>query len=83
MAGFDEVATALIAGLGGKDNIKHLEPCTTRIRVEVNDESAIDEPALKATGAHGVMRRGSVVQVVMGLQSDNIEQVMRRQMEEG
>ena len=83
MAGFDEVATALIAGLGGKDNIHHLEPCTTRIRVEVHDEGGIDEAALKATGAHGVMRRGKVVQVVMGLQSDNIEQVMRRQMESG
>lgn len=83
MAGFDDVAEQLIAGLGGKENIKHLEPCTTRIRVEVNDEGGIDEPALKATGAHGVMRRGKVVQIVMGLQSDNIEQVMRRQMDAG
>jgi glucose-like phosphotransferase system IIB component len=83
MAGFDEVATQLIEGLGGKDNIKHLEPCTTRIRVEVHDEGPVDEAALKSTGAHGIMHRGKVFQIVMGLQSDNIEQVMRRQMEAG
>lgn len=83
MSDFDDVATQLIAGLGGKDNIKHLEPCTTRIRVEVEDGEGIDEAALKATGAHGVMRRKKVVQIVMGLQSDNIEQAMRRQMESG
>lgn len=32
---------------------------------------------------HGSMHRGKVYQIVMGLQSDNIEQVMRRQMEAG
>lgn len=83
MSEFDDVAAQLLEGLGGKDNIKHLEPCTTRIRVEVHDEGPVEESVLKATGAHGIMHRGKVYQIVMGLQSDNIEQVMRRQMEAG
>ena len=81
--GFEEVAGQVIAGLGGKENIKNMEPCITRIRVQVADMAKIDEPALKAAGAHGVMKMGSAVQVVMGTQSDNIEAEMRRIMEGG
>ena len=32
----------------------------------------VDEKALKAAGAHGVMRAGSVVQVVVGPEADNL-----------
>ncbi|MBA3349357.1 MAG: PTS transporter subunit EIIB [Actinobacteria bacterium] len=81
--GFEEVAGQVIAGLGGKENIKNMEPCITRIRVQVADMAKIDEPALKAAGAHGVMKMGSAIQVVMGTQSDNIEAEMRRIMESG
>ncbi|CAN5310119.1 PTS glucose/sucrose transporter subunit IIB [soil metagenome] len=79
--GFEEVAGQVIAGLGGKENIENMEPCITRIRVQVADKAKIDEPALKAAGAHGVMKMGSAIQVVMGTQSDNIEAEMRRIME--
>ncbi len=81
IVGFEDVAEKVIAGLGGKENIKNMEPCITRIRVEVADKSKVDESGLKAAGAHGVMKMGSVVQVVMGTQSDNIEAEMRQIME--
>jgi PTS system N-acetylglucosamine-specific IIB component len=32
----------------------------------------VDEAALKAAGAHGVIRAGSVVQVVVGPEADNL-----------
>jgi PTS system N-acetylglucosamine-specific IIB component len=51
------------------------------LRVELHDMSKLDEPALKQAGAHGVMKMGGAVQVVMGTQSDNIEGEMRRIME--
>lgn len=79
---FDDTARQVIAGLGGADNIKNMEPCITRIRVEVLDKSKLDEAALKKAGAHGVMKVGSAVQVVMGMQSDNIEAAMRRIVDE-
>ena len=75
-----EVAEQVMAGLGGAENIKHMEPCITRIRVELQDQSKLDEAALKQAGAHGVMKMGSAVQVVMGTQSDNIESEMRKLM---
>lgn len=75
---FDDTARQVIEGLGGAGNIKTMEPCITRIRVELNDRSKLDEAALKKAGAHGVMKVGGAVQVVMGTQSDNIEAAMRR-----
>lgn len=75
-------AEQVLAGLGGKDNIKSLEPCITRLRVELSDMGKLDEGALKRAGAHGVMKMGGAVQVVMGTQSDNIESEMRTLMEE-
>ena len=78
---FEEVAQKVIDALGGKENIKNMEPCITRIRVQVADMSKVDQSALKAAGAHGVMKMGSAIQVVMGTQSDNIEAEMRRIME--
>ena len=32
----------------------------------------IDEPALKAVGAHGVMVSGGIVQVVVGPEAENL-----------
>ena len=65
-------AEQIIAGLGGADNIVELEPCITRLRTEVRDGSKVDEAALRAAGAHGVMKVGNNVQVVVGPEADTI-----------
>ena len=65
-------AERIIAGLGGADNIVEIEPCITRLRTEVNDGSLVDEAALKAAGAHGVLRAGKVVQVIVGPEADTL-----------
>ncbi len=65
-------AEKIVAGLGGRENISDLEPCITRLRVEVVDQEKVDEDALRAAGAFGVVRSGRVVQVVVGPTADNI-----------
>ena len=65
-------AEQILAALGGADNIVEIEPCITRLRTEVTDASLVDEAALKAAGAHGVITAGSVVQVVVGPEADNL-----------
>jgi PTS system N-acetylglucosamine-specific IIB component len=65
-------AEQILAALGGPDNIIELEPCITRLRVEVEDPAQVDEAALKATGAHGVIKAGSAVQVIVGPDADTI-----------
>ncbi len=65
-------AEQIIAGLGGADNIVELEPCITRLRTEVSDGSLVDEAVLKAAGAHGVLRSGNIVQVIVGPEADTL-----------
>lgn len=65
-------AEQIVAGLGGADNILEIEPCITRLRTEVKNAALVDDAALKAAGAHGVMRSGTVIQVVVGPQADTI-----------
>jgi N-acetylglucosamine PTS system EIIB component len=65
-------AEDIVAGLGGADNIVEIEPCATRLRTEVSDAALVDEAALKAAGAYGVMRSGTVVQVIVGPEADTI-----------
>jgi N-acetylglucosamine PTS system EIIB component len=65
-------AEDIVAGLGGAENIIEIEPCATRLRTEVHDASLVNESALKKAGAHGVLRAGGVIQVVVGPEADNI-----------
>jgi N-acetylglucosamine PTS system EIIB component len=65
-------AQKILDALGGADNIVEIEPCITRLRTEVTDASLVNEAALKAAGAHGVIKAGSVVQVVVGPEADNL-----------
>ena len=65
-------AERILAALGGAANIVDIEACITRLRTEVADPSPVDEPALKAAGAHGVLRSGGVVQVVVGPEADTL-----------
>ena len=65
-------AEQILAGLGGAANIVEMEPCITRLRTEVEDASLVDQAALKRAGAHGVVRAGTVVQVVVGPEADNL-----------
>ncbi len=65
-------ASDIVAGLGGADNIVEVEGCITRLRTEVHDASLVDEGALKAAGAHGVLKAGNVIQVVVGPEADTI-----------
>ncbi|KUN28281.1 PTS sugar transporter [Streptomyces antibioticus] len=65
-------AEKIVAGLGGIDNIEEIEGCITRLRVEVNDGSLVDDAALKSAGAHGVVKMGTAIQVVIGTDADPI-----------
>lgn len=65
-------AEQIVAGLGGLDNIVEIEPCITRLRTEVRDSALVDDAALRYAGAHGVVRAGGVVQVVVGPEADTL-----------
>ena len=63
-----EVSRLILEGLGGADNIATLDNCATRLRVTVKDAALVSDARLRESGASGVIRRGSGVQVVYGPQ---------------
>lgn len=65
-------AEKIVAGLGGLDNIAEIEGCITRLRTEVEDPALVDEAVLRAAGAHGVVKMGSAIQIVIGTDADPI-----------
>ncbi|TNC27026.1 glucose PTS transporter subunit EIIB [Amycolatopsis alkalitolerans] len=68
----DDRPEKILAALGGADNIIEIEGCITRLRCELEDGSVVDEAALKKAGAHGVMKMGAAVQVIVGPEADTI-----------
>ena len=75
----DGSASALYVALGGGGNVVRIEPCAlTRLRVQVRDVAAIDEPALEKAGAAGLMRTGNnVVHVIVGQNAAAIASTMK------
>ncbi|MEE6296353.1 PTS transporter subunit EIIB [Georgenia wangjunii] len=60
----------ILAGLGGVENVREIEPCVTRLRAEVENPDHVDPRVLRSAGCHGVLVRGRVVQVVVGPEAD-------------
>jgi PTS system glucose-specific IIC component len=76
----DGMAPRLIAAFGGADNIRSLDACITRLRVELADVSRADPAALKALGASGVVKVGSGMQAIFGTRSENLKTDMEEYM---
>ena len=62
----DELSAAICRGLGGKKNISDVDCCATRLRCTVYKTELVDDAALKATGASGVVHKGNGVQIIYG-----------------
>ena len=70
--------TAILQGLGGKDNITAPDNCATRLRVEVKDREKVNDAVLKKAGARGVMRPGKgSVQVIIGTKVQQVAEALR------
>jgi N-acetylglucosamine PTS system EIICBA or EIICB component len=59
--------------LGGAKNLQSIDACTTRLRLTVADNAAVDEPALRRLGARGFVRPSTgTLQVVVGPIADQL-----------
>ena len=66
---YTQVASIILEGLGGKGNIKSVDNCITRLRLEINDYTLVNEKKIKSAGVAGVIRPGKTsVQVIVGTQ---------------
>ena len=63
-----QTSATILKGLGGKENVANLDCCATRLRVTVHDPSLVSDDLLRQSGAAGIIRKGTGVQVVYGPQ---------------
>ena len=79
-----ERAVAYIAALGGAANLVSVDACTTRLRLVVASQEPVNEAALKALGARGVVRPSSTaLQVVIGANADTVAGEIRDALKAG
>ena len=66
---FTQIATIILEGLGGKENVTSVDNCITRLRLEIKDYTKVSEKKIKSAGVAGVIRPGKTsVQVIVGPQ---------------
>ena len=75
-------AAGFLQALGGAANIDSINNCATRLRIALVDMAKTQsDDVFKALGAHGVVRRGNGIQVIVGLHvpqvRDQLESLMK------
>lgn len=67
MGKYQELATDILANVGGKDNVNALTHCITRLRFKLKDESLANDDVLKKmSDVVTVVKSGGQYQVVIG-----------------
>lgn len=70
---YSQVAQDILKGIGGKDNVVSVSYCTTRLRFVVKNYNQVNEQAVKAAGATGILRPGkNACQVIVGTKVKSI-----------
>ncbi|SHI10844.1 PTS transporter subunit EIIC [Ferrimonas marina] len=69
---FKASTEAILAALGGAENLKSLDACLTRLRLSLYQPERLDPAALKRLGAKAVIQHGEGVQLVVGTQADGV-----------
>ncbi len=73
VAEHNDKAQAFIEALGGVQNLKSVDACTTRLRLVVSSAEDINEAALKVLGSRGVIKLSdTALQVVLGPIADQV-----------
>ena len=75
-------AVGYLQALGGAGNIESINNCATRLRITLVDmANTQSDDVFKSLGAHGVVRRGNGIQVIVGLHvpqvRDQLESLMK------
>ncbi|MGA8943580.1 MAG: alpha-glucoside-specific PTS transporter subunit IIBC [Thermoactinomyces sp.] len=72
---FLEQAGQFLEALGGPSNIADFTNCATRLRVTVIEPSKVaPEKTFKSAGAHGIVRNGNAIQVIVGLSVSQVKE---------
>ncbi|WP_411843799.1 PTS transporter subunit EIIC [Salinicoccus sp. HZC-1] len=79
---YEYMAKKVLENVGGRENVTDYENCMTRLRLDVDDMSLVDEDKIKQTGAHGVVKVDDHhVQIIVGPQANSVMTEFKKQME--
>ncbi len=74
----NKLSNAVINAYGGKENIKNVDACITKLRIQVIDPNKVDKKQLMDLGARGVVNPSKQsVYAVFGTQADRIKNEMK------
>ncbi len=74
----NKISNAIIDAYGGKANIKNVDACITKLRVQVIDANKVNKKQLMDLGARGVVNPSKQsVYAVFGTQADRIKNEMK------
>lgn len=77
----DTLASQIIEAVGGKDNVREVFHCVTRLRFYLNDLSKADEERLKKTnGVLGVVNTTEQLQIIIGNEVDTVCNAVQAQL---
>ncbi|MBZ2175370.1 glucose PTS transporter subunit IIA [Schnuerera sp. xch1] len=73
-----EKAVEVLKALGDSKNIKNIDACITRLRLNLYDSSIVNKRTLKKLGASGIMDAGGGnIQVIFGTESDQLKEEIK------
>ncbi|MGL5354636.1 MAG: N-acetylglucosamine-specific PTS transporter subunit IIBC [Clostridium sp.] len=66
---YTQIAAIILEGVGGPENLTSIDNCVTRLRLEIKDQSKVNEKKIKSAGVAGIIRPGkNSLQIVVGTQ---------------
>lgn len=61
-----DLSALIAAGLGGKENIKDVDCCVTRLRCTIADPSKVNDRMLQKSGSRGIVKKETGFRLSMG-----------------
>ncbi|NUH83858.1 PTS transporter subunit EIIC [Bacillus firmus] len=76
---YEVMASHFIKDIGGADNITSIDNCATRLRLNIVDMEKVQESALKAHGAKGIMKLSKTnLQIIVGTDVEFVADEMKK-----
>jgi len=75
-----DAVRALVRGLGGRENVRALSTCSSRLLVSVANPALVVEDVLRAAGVRGIVKLRDSVQVVVGPKAEEIAGQLRAEL---
>ncbi len=75
----EDQALIFLTAIGGKENVKSVTNCATRLRISVKDPQKIEaNSSFKIGGAHGVVRSDNNIQIIVGLTVPQVREAFEK-----